>query len=318
MNLTLQRKNVEDILFIDVKSVRASEVLQENSKEYELFSYKYRDRETGELPSYEETVKIYNNKARLTLGYQKIVAISLGAFGKDGRWEVISLKGTEKEMLRKAFEVTKRFKYICGYNIINLQLPMMIFNASKYFNPVEVINNDFNTSDKKPWDLKNVIDLKQVIEGTYFHAISFREALYHYGIDDSGLLEDNDMLDYLYYGGKVKELKDYTKASVECCKLLYDRLTCKCKKLEEDMTDTVEDTDICGELIRTQYLSDTLKEKIKTKLKKVGKPTAKEKEQLKTILNHVYVIQGMFKKDSKDIKKSKEDEIEQLINEIWK
>ena len=78
MNQTFKRIPVEKTLFFDIEAVRAHKELDPESKEFQMYQKKLRNRDTDELPSIQETQDDYNKRAALKMGYLKIVTIGLG------------------------------------------------------------------------------------------------------------------------------------------------------------------------------------------------------------------------------------------------
>jgi len=82
MNQTIKKVNQEKILFMDIEDVRRSKELDINSREFELYRKKTRNRETDEYLPNDEVVKEYQKKGALKMCYTKIVCIGVG-FIKD-------------------------------------------------------------------------------------------------------------------------------------------------------------------------------------------------------------------------------------------
>ena len=62
MNLNFKKIPIEKTLFFDCETVRLNEELDPNSKEFELYQKKIRNRDTDELPSTEEIANILAEK----------------------------------------------------------------------------------------------------------------------------------------------------------------------------------------------------------------------------------------------------------------
>ena len=63
MNISFKRLPIEKTLFFDIETVRLNNDLDVNSKEFELYRKKLRNRDTDELPSVEDTLDDYKRKA---------------------------------------------------------------------------------------------------------------------------------------------------------------------------------------------------------------------------------------------------------------
>ena len=121
--------------------------------------------------------------------------------------------------------ITQNFKYICGYNIIQFDLPICSYNASKYFDITSVLNPLFNVSQKKIWDMRNVIDLMDVVRGTHFSNISLDEALYHYDIPSSKDDISGSQVSEVYYSEGPERIYEYVKKDVFATVNLFLKLT---------------------------------------------------------------------------------------------
>ena len=122
MNQTIKKVNQEKILFMDIEDVRRSKELDINSREFELYRKKTRNRETDEYLPNDEVVKEYQKKGALKMCYTKIVCIGVG-FIKDGEVHIKSLEGTEEEVIRQFCTIAQNFDYMCFSNGIAFDLP---------------------------------------------------------------------------------------------------------------------------------------------------------------------------------------------------
>ena len=155
MNLNFKRLPIEKTLFFDIETVRANETLDVNSKEFELYRKKIRNKDTDELPSIEETLEDYNRRAALKMGYSTIITIGVG-YVRAGDAFIKHLSGTEEEILKEFIVIASKFDYLCGVNILGYDLPFIYTNASKYFDFTEIIPDRFVTSGKKPWEVNHL------------------------------------------------------------------------------------------------------------------------------------------------------------------
>ena len=315
MNTNFKSIKVEDILFFDMECVRRNKELDVNSKEFELYQYKLRNRETDELPSVEVTVEDYNRRGALKMGFNKIVTIGAG-YVRNSKLYIKHIQGTEEEVLNEFFKITQNFKYICGYNIIQFDLPMCVYNASKYFDITSILNPAFNVSQKKIWDMKNVIDLMDVIRGTHFSNVSLDEALYHYNIPSSKDDISGAQVSEVYYTEGPDRIYEYVKKDVLATvnlflKLQYnptfdsfiDRSGNKDKEME---------LPLLGKLYLQNYLSEEIKEELEKILSK-KKITKKDKENIQIILEGVYIRDEFMASDDKETIERKKMEVSEFL-----
>lgn len=318
MNGTFKRISIEKTLFFDIEVVRAYDKLDPDTKEYELYRKKIRNRETDELPTDEEVQSDYQKRSGLKLGYGKIVTIGVG-FVRAGEVFIKSLTGDEEDILREFFEIASQFEYISGYNIIGYDLPYCFFNAGKYFDFTEIMPDKFITNGKKPWELKNVIDLMDIIKGTHYSNMSLDEALYFYGIDSSKTDIDGSQVSDVYHTEGIDRISEYVKKDVFATVSLFSRLQFK-DKFENyvDRTKVVEakvEKSPLHKLYDMDYFSDEVKETLSKKLSK-KKLTKADKTFVQDVLEKTYIKTEMFSSDSADVVEAKKSEIIEFIKTL--
>ena len=112
MNQTIKRVNQEKILFMDIEDVRRNKELDINSREYELYEKKTRNRDTDEYLPSEEVISQYKKKAALKMCYTKIVTIGVG-FIKNEEVHIKALEGTEEEIIKQFCLIAQNVDYMC-------------------------------------------------------------------------------------------------------------------------------------------------------------------------------------------------------------
>ena len=194
MNKSLKNVNKEGVLFFTIDTTTNSKDIVVDSKEYELFKAKMEA--SNESFDEEGLNTLYKDKAPLKLMYGRISTISIG-FSKGKDFRVKTLKGSEEEILRQFADVASKFGLICGWNALGFSLPTIVANSNKYFDVAEEFSDAFNPSGKKPWNLSSVIDLSEVVKGTYWGAPTLEEACHFYGIE-TNLLNVADVSKYFW------------------------------------------------------------------------------------------------------------------------
>lgn len=323
MNQTIKRINEESVLFFDAEVVRRSKELDLNSREFELFQKKTRNRETDELLPDNEVVEEYKKRAALKMCYTKIVTIGVG-FIKDGEVHIKSLTGEEDEIIKQFCKISKSFDYVCGANVIGYDLPMISNNGYRYFDVCEELSDRFNVNGKKPWELKNVVDLMEVFKGTHYANSSLDEICYHFGIPSPKTDLDGSMVSEEYWSNGVDKIAKYVKQDVFASVNVFKKM--RFEPVFEDFIDknggeeSVKEVNWLKELERECRLTKEIKEGLKQQFKGKKKPTKKEKEELYQILRGVYVKTQFIDStpDSKDTIKRKEEEIKEFLEEVWK
>lgn len=317
MNKSFQQIKEEEVLFFDAEIVRASEELVIDSREYELYQKKTRNRETEEFLTHEELILHYEQKAALMRGFNKVVTIGAG-FIKGGKVYIKALVGTEEEVIREFCDITQHFKYVCGANSNAFDLPMIVGNGMKHFNIIDHLPDKFNPSGKKPWELKNCIDLLEVFKGTHYYSNSLDDLCYHFGIESPKDDISGADVSRVYYEEGVDRIATYVKKDVFAPIQIFRKM--QGKELFEGFIDRDEKIEQAP-LLHKIYSSNSISDKVKKELtKKVNlvKFTEEDKENLFTILRGVYVRTDFehLDQDSKKVIQEKEEEIKYLIEDI--
>lgn len=184
-----------DILFVDVKTVSKSKELEENTEEYELFSWKMRDRETDKELSYNKLSTLYHRKAPLYPVFSKIAIITVG-YLKDNTLRIKNFTGEEEDIIKDFTKVCGSFLLLGLYNT-SFSLPLLRKKAIQYsiFNG-SAFDTKFSDIGEKPWTIGNkIIDIMDLWKGMSF---------LNDGLDDiSYMLNHND---------SVKTLRAYEKS----------------------------------------------------------------------------------------------------------
>ena len=315
MNKSLKNVNKEDVLFFTIDTTTNSKELESGSKEYELFKAKM---EASEESFDEKGLNtLWEDKAPLKLMFSRISTISIG-FSKGGDFRVKTLKGSEEDILLQFADISSKFGLICGWNALGFSLPTIVANSNKYFDVVEEFSDAFNPSGKKPWNLSSVIDLSEVVKGTYWGAPTLEEACYFYGIE-TNLLNGADISKY-FWNGKEEEVYENSENKLVALYKLFNYV--RWDKEEINVVRANEETKVSGEdilkmIASTNSFTPKMKEALAKHLSN-KKLTKKDKENLFTIIRGAWV-QTDFINMNQDSKKSileKEEEIKEFINEL--
>ena len=315
MNKSLKNVNKEDVLFFTIDTTTNSKDIVVDSKEYELFKAKMES--SNESFDEEGLNTLYKDKAPLKLMYGRISTISIG-FSKGKDFRVKTLKGSEEEILRQFADVASKFGLICGWNALGFSLPTIVANSNKYFDVVEEFSDAFNPSGKKPWNLSSVIDLSEVVKGTYWGAPTLEEACHFYGIE-TNLLNGADISKY-FWNGREDEVYENSENKLVALYKLFNYV--RWDKEEINVVRANEETKISGEdILRmiantnsfTPKMKQTLYEHLSEK-----KLTKKDKDNLFTIIRGAWVQTDFINmnQDSKKLILEKEEEIKEFIKEL--
>ena len=312
MNKSLKNVNKEDVLFFTIDTTTNSKELESGSKEYELFKAKM---EASEESFDEKGLNtLWEDKAPLKLMFSRISTISIG-FSKGEDFRVKTLKGSEEEILRQFADVASKFGLICGWNALGFSLPTIVANSNKYFDVVEEFPDAFNPSGKKPWNLTSVIDVSDIVKGTYWGAPTLEEACHFYGIE-TNLLDGADVSKY-FWNGREKDVYENSKNKLVALYELFSAV--RWDKHEFNVVISKEEKmsveDVLRMIANTNSFSPKMKEALAKHLS-TKKLTKKDRENLFTIIRGAWV-QTDFINMNQDSKKSileKEEEIKEFIN----
>lgn len=313
MNQQLKKINQERVLFFDMEDVRRNNELDVNSREFELFQKKTRNRDTDEYLPNDEVIAEYNKKAALKMCYTKIACIGVG-FIKDGEVHIKSLEGTEEEVIKQFCTIANLFDYVCGVNILAFDLPMIVNNGYRYFDVCQELPDRFITSAKKPWNLDRVLDLMEVFKGTHFVNSSLDEMCYHFDLSSPKSDLDGSKVSDEYWNNGLEKISTYVKQDVFASVNLFKKMRFE-KPFETfmDKNITIEERSAIQKIYKSSNIDDKTKEELQERLSK-KKLTKKDKLIIEDILTSLYIDNTMFKSDTESVKESKRNEIKNLLN----
>lgn len=117
----------------------------------------------------------YGNDFNFMPEFNRIITITVGMFVTNDKKErvmtVKNLEGDEKAQIEKFFEITVEHS-VCGWNCKGFDLPFIVRRALKYG---IAIPNTLKLHGRKPWDVTNVLDLKDVYKHMGYRAASLGE-----------------------------------------------------------------------------------------------------------------------------------------------
>ena len=155
----VNRINSEDILTIDIETVREYEELKDAPASYQ-FAWECKNKQNGEVPDFVELSRLYENKAPLYAEFSKICAISVSYLTKEGLLKCKSYAGTDEIKLLNAFSrdleifysVNKSYR-LMGHAAKFFDYP---FLCKRYIIQGLDIPSYIDESDKKPWEMRNL------------------------------------------------------------------------------------------------------------------------------------------------------------------
>lgn len=319
MNSLIEKINEENVLFFDIETASKFPSLEEDSRDFELFQKKCKNKDSDDYPDFFETNEMYKKWAPLRLTYNKIVSIGVGMIVK-GKPCIKVLTGQEEDILREFAKITSKFEYLCGVNILKFDLPIISVQSSKYFRLSEIMPDKFIVSNKKPWQLDKVVDLLDVFQGTnMMFAPSLDEMCNHFGISSPKEDFDGGEVSVEFHTNGIEKIVEYSKADLKATINLF-----KAIRFEERFSD--DDFQIRGD---EQPTTDTKEESLLEVIRRTGIISKDQKAQLTAMFTGVAeseVRQGadlvkaayLTIKGKKAENQAKEQEVDELFTNIIK
>lgn len=221
MNNIIEQLKLENLLFVDIETVRGQQDISLDDEQDErlinLLSWMYRDKEKDTEIPFENVRDEYLRKGALTAEIGKIVCITVGKFDVDGNPVLKSFYGdNEVKILSDFVNVVKgNPRILVGHNIIGFDLPYI---RKRYFsNQLDnyLTFSQGNDSGVKPWDLeKSVVDTMNMWKGTGFTNTSLDMLCYTLGIPSPKTKLQGNEVSNAYYNGKVDEIASYCEQDV--------------------------------------------------------------------------------------------------------
>jgi 3'-5' exonuclease len=210
MNNKVRNIDIEKLLFFDIETVRRNNVLELDSKEFELYSWSLRDKVTNELPHNEEVQEHYKTNGGLKPEFNKIVCISVGYV----QGEVLyykSLVGNQKDIVESFYNILNSTGLVpAGHNIIGFDMPTIRMKAFEEGVDMRLLPEKFNDVGKKPWDISdNFVDTMSIVKGTFYNNISLDSLCMLAGIESpKGDIKGSDV-SRVYYEEGVDRIANY-------------------------------------------------------------------------------------------------------------
>ena len=227
MNDRIRNLDPEKLLFFDAETIARHKELDINSKEFELFQWKNRDKVTDELLPDDEVIKLYLKKAALSPEFNKLACISVG-FIKEDTFYYKSLIGTNKEITEQFFTMLESGKYIlCSWNGIAFDIPVIRIKAFESNCEVELLDK-YNDSEKKPWNITSAhCDLMDVFKGTHYYPMSLDAACMISNVESPKSDLKGSEVTAEFYANGVTRVAAYCNEDVKAlarifCKLIGD------------------------------------------------------------------------------------------------
>jgi len=324
MNNKVRKQDLEKLLFLDCETVRRNKELEVDSKEYDLYAWKLRDKDTSKLPPQEEVLKHYELSGALDPVFNKIVCITVG-FIKGTTLYVKSLTGNQKDIIEQFYGILNSTGFVpCGHNIISFDMPTIRLKAFESGVDLSILSDKYSDSQQKPWILAdNFMDTMEITKGTYFHNLSLDAMCLLGGIDTPKDDISGADVSRVYYEGGLERISEYCKKDVKAVAELFCALQGKKGFITEvvDKTDYttvepfVEEMPLLQKIYKATNIDDNTKVELQKRLSK-KKLTKKDREIVEDMLVSLYIDNTMFASDKPEIKERKKQEIKTILDEI--
>lgn len=226
----------ENIIFIDIETVRGVKKLKENTPLYEAWEYKNRynnelERKTGEKTTLEE---YFEQKAALYPTFGKVVVISVGRI-VDNKLNIRSYS-VSKETKWDEGKMLKEFNN--DVNKVLMNNPLTVFAGwsnfgfdQPYLAKRMIVhgikpNILLDTNHLKPWEIPG-IDLKEQWKGNSFYPDSLLAVAVALGLPSPKSKMDGSEVGDYYYAGKIAQIVEYCENDVRTTANIYRKLVNK-------------------------------------------------------------------------------------------
>lgn len=151
--------------------------------------------------------------------FHQILTISVGIFKQDGTKIIRNLEGAENMQIEKFFELSEKYN-LCGFNIKGFDIPFIIRRA---LHLGIKIPNSLKLFGKKPWDMTNFIDLKEIYRHTGMMSASLDVVCYNLNIPTPKDWIDGSQVQDFHDRKEDKKILEYCCRDVEATMEVYKK-----------------------------------------------------------------------------------------------
>jgi hypothetical protein len=313
-------KEVTEVFWFDTETASAEKEITESSPFWAGWKQKL---QWDEKITKDSEVKFrYSERAPIYKEFGKVVAIAYGRVVEDKLRVKRLHSDDEKQLLEEFMKDVSTFvnggmKFLGGFSIGQFDIPFIEFRCR--VNGVEV-HPFFDTAGLKPWDIKHITDVQELLRGTSSTSISLQGASAVFGLESPKTLLAGEEVNSLYWSDekdRLDKISTYaSKDTLTACNLLCKLLGQPIKELElVAEKEVVQELPLLQRIYKATNIDEATKTAIKDKISK-KKPTKKDKEILTDILTSLYINNKMFSSDKEDVKESKRKEIKDLVDSI--
>ena len=317
MNKKINDLSYEQLIFVDIETVKECNNFDENHPYYGVWEWKQRNKETNEIPPRKDVIRVYNDKAALFAEWGKIVCISVG-FIHNEELHIKSFTGEEGDILTSYVGMMKKQgRMAVGHNLIAFDNNYI--RKRWFVNKLGEYLSDKQGNDvyMKPWLLdESLFDTMVAWKGAGYVNTSLDELAMCFGIASSkGSMKGNEVSDY-FYTGRIKEIQQYCERDVTVVANIVR--SWKGDTILEPIIQSevlIEEPSIVEKLYKSNEFSEDIKQEVKQLVGK-KKLTLKDKKLLVEILHRCSVNSDMFNKDKPEVIQQKLEDVQEFVNQL--
>lgn len=317
----------EDIISIDIETVRISETYELLDPSYQS-AWEYKNKQDGEIPDYEELSESWEKNSSLYAEFSKVCAVSL-TFLHDSKLYCKEFYGENEVELLEYLAITLNNISVKSKNY------RLAGHASKFFDypflaKRFVINgldipDILDVTNAKPWEQMNLCTNELWKMGGTGAGSSLQALCVALNIPISKVDLVGDEVGKSFYNKEYERIGRYcsydTVATFNVIRKLkkesifdFDSVT-YITSYPSARKETANQLPLLERLYNENYLSDKIKSELETILKK-KKMTVKDRKNVKTILEGIYIVSEFMKSDDAQTVERKKNEIEEFLKTI--
>ena len=215
--------NIEDVIFFDIETAARWGSINEMKKQDERGYNLIRDRYMKDPSSGPSLNDYYASKAPLNAVFGRVVCITI--YNSDLDQTLSFCQKSEDALLRQFAEKLKFWNklgktYLCGCNIKKFDVPFLV---QRYISQKQRIPQALDVAGLKPWELKSLVDLREIWQGPSRGWSSFDNILYSCGIPSPKDEMDGSMVSKAFHNGDLQAIKTYCEKDVLRNVSLFER-----------------------------------------------------------------------------------------------
>ena len=295
-------KDITEVLWLDIETSSAEKEITEDSPSWAGWKQKL---QWDEKITKDSEIKFrYSERAPIYKEFGKIVAIAYGRV-VDDKLRVKRLHSDDEKQLLEGFMkdvstfIGGGMRFLGGFSVLQFDIPFLEFRCR--VNGVE-LHSFFDTAGLKPWDIKHVTDVQELLRGSSSTSISLQGASAVFGLESPKTLLAGEFVNSLYWSDdkdRLDKISTYaSKDTLTACNLMCKLLNQPIKELDiVGEAEIVEEIPILTKLFNTKQFNQEVKDYLKNlKIAKKDKPTVE-----KLVLAHYLEIIDVTAKNKAEL-----------------